>query len=113
MFALAWYHGFCIGFRHAEIDAEIHQFVSNAYSRLCWPHFYLGPRDSDGERERERETHTQRTREREREIEREKYFLEVGWYGTRRSFFVNPGCETVQLEYGLDMIGWFLSYHHQ
>ena len=27
-------------------------------------------------------------------------------------FFVNPGCETVQLEYGLDMIGWFLSCIH-
>jgi hypothetical protein len=25
---------------------------------------------------------------------------------------VNPGCETVQLEYGLDMIGWFLSCIH-
>ena len=47
------YHGFCFGFRHAEIDAEIHQFVSNEYGRLCWPHFYLGPRDSDGERERD------------------------------------------------------------
>ena len=72
MFALAWYHGFCFGFRHAEIFAEIHQFVLNEYSRLCWPHFYLGPRDSDGERERERERHTQRKREREREIERER-----------------------------------------
>jgi hypothetical protein len=68
MFALAWCHGFCFGFRHAEIDAEIHQFVSNEYSRLCWPHFYLGPRDSDGERERERDTH----RERERETERDR-----------------------------------------
>ena len=67
MFALAWYHGFCFGFRHAEIDAEIHQFVSNEYSRLCWPHFYLGPRDSDGERERERDTHRERERERDRE----------------------------------------------
>ena len=27
-------------------------------------------------------------------------------------FFVNPGCETLQLEYGLDMIGWFLSCIH-
>ena len=51
------YHGFCFGFGHAEIDAEIRQFVSvsSKYSRLCWPNVYLGPRDSDGERERERE----------------------------------------------------------
>ena len=84
MFALAWYHGFCFGFRHAEIDAEIHPFVSNEYSRLCWPHFYLGPRDSDGERERER--HTQR-RERERERDREIEIFPLGWMVRYKKFF--------------------------
>ena len=45
-----WYHGFCFCFRHAEINAEIRQFASSKYSRLCWKIF--GPRDIDGERER-------------------------------------------------------------
>ena len=66
------YHGFCFGFRHAEIDAEIHQFVSNEYSRLCWPNFYLGPRDCDGEREREGERHTEKEKEKEKERERKR-----------------------------------------
>ena len=61
--------------------------------------------------EKGRERDTQRKRERERDRER-NISLRLDGTVQRVLFFVNPGCETVQLEYGLDMIGWFLSCIH-